>query len=201
MSPAQTPSCCPEVVRSQPPSASMSASSQYYRSANPHSHYQNFQGNTHDQAYANSIGTWQDSNYASYSGPSSVPLLQYPQAGLSSDFPRPLQPPAPQTWEAGYAHPSVQSWSTPVNDRVNERNFEARLGGSYDTVEGGASVQRTIPNVARQYPHTQHQQASTAKHEQPLTAPDANFRDTEQFSALRITSVSPKLLYCTLSFD
>jgi hypothetical protein len=201
MSHAQTPNSRSEVVRRQPQSASMATSSQYYRSANPHSHYQNFQSSNHDQAYANYIGTWQDSSHNSYAGPSSVPLLHYPQAGLSSDFPRPHQPPAPQAWNAGYAQPNVQEWDTTVSDRVNEQSFAPRLGGSYNIVEGGASVQHTTPNVARPYPHQHHQQTSTAEHEQPLASPEGGFRDTERFTALRITSVSVKTSYPTLSSD
>jgi len=202
MSDAETPNSCPEVVRSQPQSASMATSSQYYRSANPHSHCQNFQNNHHDQAYANFMGTWQDSNHTSYAGPSSVPLLHYPQAGLSSAFPRAHQPPpGSQAWNANYAQPNVQEWNTPVNDRVNDQAFAPRLGGSYDIAEGGASVQHSTPNAARQYPHQHHQQVSAAAHEQPLTSPDSAFRDTDRFTALRITSVSVKMSSCTLSFD
>lgn len=172
----------------------MSTSSQFYRSANPHSHYQNFQSNNHDQAYANYIGTWPDGDHASYSGPSSVPLLAYPQAGLSSDFPRPHQPPTSQTWNAGYPQPGVQQWNTPASDRVNEQSFGSRLVGPYDTVEGDASVQHRTASVAHPYPHPHHQQASTAEHEQALTSPNTGFRDTDRFSALRITSVSAKML-------
>jgi hypothetical protein len=202
MSDAETPSSCPEVVRSQPQFASMATSSQYYRSANPHPHYQNFQSNHHDQAYAHFIGTWQDSNYTSYAGPSSAPLLHYPQAGLSSAFPRAQQPsPAPQAWNANYAQPNAQEWDTPVNDRVKDQTFASRLGGSYDIAEGGASVQHSTPNVARQYPHQHHQQVSAAEREQPLTSPESGFRDTERFTALRITSVSAKTSFRTLSFD
>ncbi|KAH6618588.1 hypothetical protein C7974DRAFT_32878 [Boeremia exigua] len=189
MSHAQTPNACSEVARSQPLSASMSTSSQQYRSANPHSHYQHYHSN-HDQAYTNYTEPWQDSNHGSYTGPSSVPLLQYPHAGLSSDFARPSQPPTPQTWNAAYAQPSEQPWNASVSDRVNEQSFEPRLGGSYDTAEGGASVQHTS-NAARPYPHQHPQQASTAEHDQPLTSPDDAFRDTERFTALRITSESP----------
>lgn len=202
MSNAQEPNSCPEVVRSQPQSASMATSSQYYRSANPHSHYQNFQSNNHDQAYVNLIGTWQDSNHTSYAGPSSVPLLHYPQAGLISAFPRAHQPPpAPQAWNAGYAQPNVHEWNTTVSDRVNEQTFAPRLGGSYDIAEGGASVQHSTPNVARPYSHQHHQQASATEHEQPLASPENGFRDTERFTALRITSVSVKMLSPTLRFD
>lgn len=187
MSHAQTSDSCSEVARSQPPSASMSTSSQYYRSANSHSHYQNFQSNSHDQAYATFLGTWQD-NHPSYAGPSSVPLLHYPQAGLSSDFPRPHQPPAPQSWNADYAQ---HGWSTTVGDRVNEQSFAPRLAAPYDIAEAGASVQHhTPPNVARPYPRQHHQQASTAEHEPPLASPEGAFGDTERFTALRIASVS-----------
>lgn len=181
----------------------MSASSQYYSSAHPHSHYQSFPSNNHDQTYATFIGTWQqDSNHAhahahtSYAGPSSVPLLHYPQAGQSSDYPRPHQPPAPQTWHAGYAQPNVQEWTATVGDRVDEQSFAPRLGGSYDIAEGGASVQHTTPNVARPYPPPHHQQASHAEHEQPLASPDGASRDTDRFTALRITSVSVKTFAC-----
>ena len=200
MSHAQKPISCSEVVRSQPQSASMSTSSQYYRSANPHSHYQNFANNSHDQTYATYIGPWQDSNHTSYAGPSSVPLLHYPQAGLSSDFPRPQQPP-PAAWNAGYAHTPAQEWDTTVNDQVSAQSFVPRLGSSYDIVEGGASVQHTTPNVARPYPHRHHQQASAAEHEQPLASPESGFRDAERFTALRITSVSVKTSSPTLSSD
>ncbi|KAF3046048.1 hypothetical protein E8E12_010658 [Didymella heteroderae] len=170
----------------------MATSSQYYRSADPHSHYQNFQNNHHDQAYTTFIGTWQDNNHTSYAGPSSVPLLHYPQAGLSSAFPRAHQPPpGPQAWNVNYAQPNVQEWNTSVNDRVNDQTFAPRLGGSYDIAEGGASVQHSTPNPARQYPHQHHQQVSAAEHEQPLTSPESGFRDTDRFTALRITSESP----------
>ena len=198
---AQTPDTYPEVVRSQPQSASMSTSSQYYRSANPHSHYQNYQSNPHDQAYPNYTGAWQDSNQASYTGPSSVSLLQYPQTGLSSDFPRPHQPPPPETWEVGYAQPGGQPWSATVNAPANEQSFEARLSGSYNTVEGGTSVQRRAPNLARQYTHPHQQQVSTAEHEQPLASPDVSHRNAERFSTLRITSVSANTMYSMLSFN
>lgn len=200
---AQSSNSCPEVVRSQPQFASMSASSQYYRSANPHSHYQNFPNNNHEQAYTNYIGTWQDSNHISYTGPSSVPLAHYPQAGLGSDFARPQQPHIAQTWNAAYAQPNVQQWNTAVSesDSVNEQSFAPRLGGSYDIAEGGAPVQHRAPNVARPYPHQHHQQASTAEHEQSLTSPDGTFRDTDRFTALRITSVSASMLLRTLSFN
>ncbi|XPS72445.1 hypothetical protein M3J09_004610 [Ascochyta lentis] len=172
----------------------MSASSQYYRSANPHSHYQNFPNNSHDQVYASFIGTWQDNNHTSPVGPSSVPLLHYSQAGLSSDFSRSQQPSAPSAWIPGYPQPNPQEWSTTVSDQVSEQNFAPRLGASYDIVEGGASVQHTTPNVARRYPHQHHQhhqQASAVEHEHPLSSPEDSFRDTERFTALRITSESP----------
>lgn len=201
MSNTQAPESCPEVVRSQPPSASMATSSQYYRSANPHSHYQNFQSNHHDQAYANFVGTWQDSNHTSYAGPLSVPLLHYPQAGLSSAFPRAHQPPpAPQGWNATYAQPNPQEWNTGASDRVNEQTFAPRLGGSYDIAEGGATVQHSTLNVARPYPHQHHQQASATGHEPPLASPESGFRDTERFTALRITSVSVAKTSHMLSF-
>lgn len=191
MSNTETPGSCPEVVRNQPQSASMATSSQYYRSTTPHSHYQNFQSTHHDQAFANFVGTWQDSNHTSYAGPSSVSLLHYPQAGLGSAFPRAHQPsPAPQDWNAGYAQPNAQEWNTTVGDRVNEQTFAPRLGDSYDIVEGGATVQHSTPNVARPYPHQHHQQALATGHEPPLTSPESGFRDTERFTALRITSVS-----------
>lgn len=195
------PNSCSEVVRRQPHSASMSTSSQYYRNAIPHSHYQNFANNTHDPTYATYIGTWLDSNHTSYAGPPSVPLLHYPQAGLSSDFPRPQQPSGPPAWAANYAHPSGgQEWNATVNDQVNEQSFASRSGGSYDIVEG-ASVQRTTANVARPYPHQHHQQISNTEHEQNLTSPESAFRDTERLTALRIASVSVKTRCTTLSFD
>lgn len=200
MSHAQTPNSCPEVVRRPPQPASMSTSSQCYRSANPHSHYQAFANSSHDQTYATYIGPWQDGTHTPYTGPLSVPLLHYPQAGLSSDFPRPQQPHAPPTWNAVYTQPHAQEWNATVNDRVSEESFAPRLSGSYDIVEGGASVQHTTPNEARPYPHQHHQHASTTEHEQPLPSPESSFRDTERLTALRITSVSVKTLYFTLSF-
>ena len=164
MSYTQPSNSCPEVASSLSQSASMSTSSQYYRSANPHSPYQNFPSNAHEQAYANYLGTWQDTSPTSYTGPSSVPLAHYPHAGLGSDFDRTQQPLAPQTWNASYAQPNVQQWNTAVADcvNVNEQTFAPRLAGSYDIVEGGASVQHRAPNIARPYPHQHHQQAATA---------------------------------------
>jgi hypothetical protein len=190
--PAHTPDSYSEVARSQPQSASMATSSQYYRSANPHSHYQDFPSNGQDQAYANFVGTWQDNHHTSYAGPSSVPLLHYPQPGLSSEFPSSHQPSAPPVWNAGYARSNLQEWSTNVSDNVNEQSFAPRLGGPYDIAEGGASVQHTTPNVARPYPHQHHQQTLDTEHEQPLTSSENGFRDTDRFTALRITSVSMK---------
>jgi hypothetical protein len=173
----------------------MSTSSQYYRSANPHTHYQSFPSSSHDQTYASFIGTWQDSNHTSYAGPSSVPLLHYSQAGLSSDFPSSHQPSAPPVWNAAYARPSLQEWTSTVSDHVSdhvsEQSFAPRLGGSYDIAEGsGASVQHTTPNVARPYPLQHHQHAPDAEHEQTSASLESGFRDTERFTALRITSVS-----------
>ncbi|KAF3008974.1 hypothetical protein E8E13_011486 [Curvularia kusanoi] len=171
----------------------MSTSSEYYRSAHPHSHYQNFPSGAHEQDYADYLRTWQDTSHASYTGPSSVPLnlAHYPQPGLGSDYARPQQPHAQQTWHASYATPDVQvqQWNT----CVNEQTFAPRLSAPYDIVEGGASVQHSAPNVARPYPHQHHQQpaTATATHEQPLTSPDHAFRDTDRFTALRITSESP----------
>jgi hypothetical protein len=217
MSYTQPSNSCPEVEVAPSPSqsASMSTSSQYYRSANPHSHshYQNFPSNAHEQAYANYLGAWQDSSPTSYTGPSSVPLAHYPHAGLGSDFDRTQvqQPLAPQAWNASYAQPNVQQWNAAAADcvNVNEQTFAPRLaGGSYDIVEGGASVQHRAPNIARPYPHQHHQQAVTAQqqqqqqqHEQPLTSPDPSYRDTDRFSALRITSVSASMAHRTLTLD
>lgn len=201
MSYAQTPNSCSKVVRSQPQPASMSTSSQYYRSANPHSHYHNFSSNSHDQAYANFIGTWQESNHTSYAGPSSVPLLHYPQAGLSSEFPSSHQPPAPPVWNAGYTRPNPQEWNTAVSDHANEQSFAPRLDNSYDIAEGGASVQHTTPNIARPCPHQHHQQSSDADHEQPQVSSESGFRGTERFTVLRNTSVSLKTLCLTPGFD
>ena len=201
MSHAETPNSCSEVVRSQPQSASMSTSSQYYRSANPHSHYQNFSSNSHDQTYTSFIGTWKDSNHTPYAGPSSVALLHYPQAGLTSDFPRTHQPSGPPLWNAGYSQPSLQEWDTTASDNADEQSFAPRLAGSYDIAEGGASVQHTTPNVARPYPHQHHQRAPAAEHERTLTSPQGGFKDTERFTSLRITSVSVKTLYPALGFD
>lgn len=206
MSYTQSSESCPEVASSPSQSASMSTSSQYYRSANPHSHshYQNFPSNAHEQAYANYLGTWQDNSPTAYTGPSSVPLAHYPHAGLGSDFDRTQQPLAPQAWNASYAQPNVQ-WNTAVADcvNVNEQTFAPRLAGSYDIVEGGASVQHRAPNIARPYPPQHHQQAVTAQqqHEQPLTSPDPGFRETDRFSALRITSVSASMSHRTLTLD
>lgn len=201
MSHAQTSKSCSGVVRRQPQPASMSTSSQYYRSANPHSHYQTFPSNSHEQTYASYVGTWQDSNHTSYSGPSSGPLSHYSQAGLSSDFSNPRQPPAPPAWNAGYARPNLQEWSSSASNHVNEQSFAQRAGGSYHFAGGGASVQHIAPNVARPYPHQHHQQASEAEHEQPLTSSVNDFRDTERYAALRTTSVNVKSRYTTLSFD
>ncbi|UPX16239.1 uncharacterized protein EKO05_0006650 [Ascochyta rabiei] len=184
------------------------ASSQYYRSAHhPLSHYQNFPHNSHDQAYASFIGTWQDSSHTSYVGPSSAPLLDYPQAGLSSDFSRSQQPSsAPSAWNAGYPQPSTQEWNTTVSDQVSDQSFASRLSAPYDIAEGGASVQHTTSNAARLYPHQQHQQhqqhqsdrhhhhhhqVPIVAHENPLSSHEDAFRDTERFTALRITSESP----------
>lgn len=201
MSHAQSPNSCPEVVRCQPQSASMSTSSEYYRSAHPHSHYQNFPSGAHEQDYADYLRTWQDTSHASYTGPSSVPLnlAHYPQPGLGSDYARPQQPHVQQTWNASYAPPDVQvqQW----NACVNEQTFAPRLSAPYDIVEGGASVQHSAPNVARPYPHQHHQQPATATHEQPLTSPDHTFRDTDRFTALRITSVSASIHRRTLTID
>lgn len=82
-----------------------------------------------------------------------------------------------------------------MNDRANDQTFAPRLDGSYDIAEGGASVQHSTANAARQYPHQHHQQISAAAHEQPLTSPDSAFRDTDRFTALRTTSVSVKMSF------
>lgn len=110
----------------QTQSAFMSTSSQYYRSVHPRSHCQTFQSTNHDQTYATFVRPWQDGNHCSYAGLSSVPLYhyRYPQAGLSSDLSRQLQPPTPQMWEDGYARPNAQEWTNTVSDRVNELSLD-----------------------------------------------------------------------------
>jgi hypothetical protein len=173
-------------LRRQPPASMSSTSSQYYRSANTHSHYPNFPANNHD-LYALATSWQQDPNGdPSYTGPPSAPFLHYAQGGLDS---APHQSSTPQAWPAGYAREELQSWHQPGGNP----SFASRPAVNYDAVMGSASVPQPTPVASRQY---QHQQTLDTRHKIPLNTPSTACRSAQRIHDLRISSVGVQKMLC-----
>ena len=164
-------------LHSQPQAASMSTSSQYYRSASAHSHYQNLTHSDHGQLYA--LPAWQQQpDHASFSGPSPAPFPHFAQGGAES-VSQPAS--AAQTWSPGYARQEHQLW-TPSEDE----NFPSRSGNPYTAVEGYASVPQPNLDASRQY---QHHPSLTTRHDIASSIPGHSFLNAERFHYHRTPSV------------
>ena len=167
----------------------MSTSSQYYRSANTHSHYPNFSANNHEHLYVLAAASWhQDPNHASYTGPPSAPYLHYPQGGADS-VSHSSSASASQSWSAGYARQNNQAWDQSVGDHA----FASRSAIPYDAAEGSASVPHPQPVASRQY---QHQQTLNTRQDLPLSPPGNAYRRTDRFPELQISSVGVQRMLC-----
>ena len=177
MSDTRSPDTSCELVRCQPQPASMSTSSQYYRSA---SHYQHLPTSNHDQQLYALATAWQeDPSHDSYAGssPSPAPFLHYTQAGTDSGSL--LHSSAPPAWSPSGVRPELHEW----NGHGDEHAFAARSAAPYSHAEPSLPS----PAVARQY---QHHQALTAGHTLPLSPQEKAFRTTERFNEVRNASVS-----------
>lgn len=174
MSDSLPPDSSCEVVRSQPQPASMSTSSQYYRSR---AHYQHFPSSNHEHMYALAATWQQDPNHDSYAGPLPAPLLHYTQAGVDSAS---LHPPsAPPPWAAGYVRPEHHEW----NQQGASQAFTARSPPQY--AHAHAEGPAPLPNPAGE-PQYQH----------PLSPQEHSFPAAERFHELRVSSVSAHSLRC-----
>jgi hypothetical protein len=176
-------------LRSQPQAASMSTSSQYYRSASAHSHYQNFPNSDHGQLYA--LPAWQQQpDHASYAGPSPAPFPHFAPGGAESiSVSQPAS--APHPWSPGYARQEHQLW-TPSEDQ----NFASRSGNPYTAVEGYPSVQQPNLDASRQY---QHHQNLTSRPDIASSTPGHTYPSADRFHYPRIASVGAHVVPCAKS--
>jgi hypothetical protein len=162
-------------------------SSQYYRSANTHSHYPNFPSNNHDHIYALTAASWhQDVSNAPYSGPPSATFLHYSQDGADSVG---HTSSAPQTWPSGFVRQDIQEWTQTAGDQT----YTPRAAVAYDAVEAAASVPHPPAEASQPY---QPQQVLSSRQQLPLAPPSATYRSTDRFHDLRTTSVCIQQMLC-----
>jgi hypothetical protein len=151
-------------------------SSQYYRSADTHSHYPNFPANNHEHVYALAASWHQDPNHASYVGPPSATFLHYPHGGADSV----AQPSsAHQAWSTSYARPELQGWEQSGGDHV----YASRPAVPFDAAEGSASVPQSTAQASRQY---QQEQTLHQRSQIPLSPIGDGYRNTDNY---QVTSV------------
>jgi hypothetical protein len=156
-------------------------SSQYYRSADTHSHYPNFSANNNEHLYALAASWHQDPNHASYAGPPSAPYLHYSHGGADPG----VHPASnPQTWPVGYGREDVQGWNHAVGDHA----YTSRPALPYDAV-----VPRPISEASQHY---QHPQNVNIDPELPLSPRSDAYRSSDRFHSLRITSVGVEKVLC-----
>ena len=177
------------------------ASSQYYRSADTHSHYPNFPANNNEHMYALAASWHPDPNHASYAGPPSAPLppfLHYSNDGVDSvDHPTS----SAQAWPTNYSREDVPGWDHVVNDDA----YTSRPGLQFDAAEGNLPAPpRTTSEASRHYHHHQQQQQQqqtlNGGPELPSSPRSDAFRSGDALHDLRVASVcSQELLSCTKS--
>jgi hypothetical protein len=172
-------------LRSSPPAAMSAASSQYYRSADAHSHYAGFPANSHEHVYG--LASWhQDANHASYAGPPSAPFLHYPQAGVESvSHPSSsAAAAAPQPWAATYSRQGLPGCWGPSG---GDDSYASRTPPPYhEAAEGSAPGSRQNLQAPRQY---QHGQTLRIGQNVPLISPGQVYRSTSGLPELRASSV------------
>jgi hypothetical protein len=173
-------------LRSQPLASMSTTSSQYYRSADAHSHYPNFPANDHEHLYA--LASWhQDPNHTSYAGPpSAAPFLLYPPSGADSV---PHQSSAPQPWPSTYSRQGLQNW---VQSGGND-NYTSRSNVPYDAAEGSTTVPHQHLEALRQYPHGE---TLRTRQELPLNTPNEVYRNTSGLPELQTSSVCAQDMLC-----
>jgi hypothetical protein len=165
---------------SQPPASMSATSSQYYRSANTHSHYPGFPANNQEHVYALAAPWHQDAPHSSYTGPPSAAFLHYPQGGAGS-VTHASSP--PQAWSTTYARQELQAWGQSAGDHT----YAPRPSVSYDAVEGSAPMPHGASQASRQY---QHQQTLNTRTDLPLSPmSDGYHRNTDKFHEPRIAPV------------
>ncbi|KAH7398986.1 hypothetical protein DE146DRAFT_719152 [Phaeosphaeria sp. MPI-PUGE-AT-0046c] len=156
-------------------------SSQYYRSANTHSHYPNFPANTPEHLYALTAASWhQDVDHAPYTGPPPATFLHYSQDGADSVG---HTSSVPQTWPSGFGRQDIQEWTNAAGDQT----YPSRPAIPYDATEAGASVPHPPPEASRHY---QPQEVLSSRQELPLSPPSATYRTTDRFHDLRTSSAN-----------
>jgi hypothetical protein len=173
-------------LRSQPPASMSTTSSQYYRSADAHSHYPNFPANDHEHLYA--LASWhQDPNHASYTGPpSAAPFLLYPPSGADSV---PHQSSTPQPWPSTCSRQGLQNWGQPGGNE----NYTSRSNIPYDAAEGSTTVPHQHYEALRQY---QHGEILRTRQELPLNSPNDFHRNTSGLPGSQISSVGVPDMLC-----
>jgi hypothetical protein len=174
-------------LRSQPPASMSTTSSQYYRSADAHSHYPSFPANDHEHLYA--LASWpQDPNHASYAGPPSAPFLHYPPGGADSVA---HHSSAPQPWPSTYSRQGqgLQAW---VQSAGND-SYTSRSNGPYDAAEGSTTVPHHHVEDLRQY---QHGESLRTRQEILLNPPNEVYRNTIGPPELRTSSVRVQGMSC-----
>jgi hypothetical protein len=152
---------------SQPQPASMSATSQYYRSVNNHSLYQTYPSSDHEQLY---VTTWQqDTKPPLCEGPP-APFLLYTQGGEDSisHLTSPLQ-----GWPAGDVR---QNSNLECNQPFQTQSIVPQLLNSCGSVVGPTSVPHQNHETSQQY----HQHVSATRQDLSLSQPAPTYQDDER---------------------
>jgi hypothetical protein len=158
-------------------------SSQYYRSADTHSHYPDFPANNSEHLYALAASWHPDPNHASYAGPPSAPLppfLHYSNDGADS-VEQPTS--SAQAWPTNYSREDVQGWDHVVGDHA----YTSRPGLQFDAAEGNLPAPPRPTSEASRHYH--HPQTLNGGPELPTSPRGDTFRSADAVHDLRVASV------------
>jgi hypothetical protein len=175
-------------LRSQPQPVSMSTTSQYYRNASAHSHYQNLPNSSQEHLYALATAWQPEPDPASYAGPPPAPFLHYAPGGVDSTS-HPAS--SPRSWPAAYVRQDLQQWT----QSVDEQSLAPRSAHPYGAIADGSASVLPLRNDEALPPY-QHQPISSSRQGISLSPPGPTYRSAEGFQELRISSVGARRMSC-----